>query len=67
MEHEIRDLLRAAGYSVVRGAGSKGELDLGSPMRVDLVATKMTGQLEREIFIVGLQCKLRRRRSNRNA
>jgi Holliday junction resolvase len=67
LEHEIRELLRGAGYSVIRGAGSKGELDLdGGPVKVDLVATKITGQLEREIFIVGLQCKLRRRRSTRN-
>jgi Holliday junction resolvase len=65
LEHEIRELLRRAGYSVTRGAGSKGELDLdGCPMKVDLIATKTGGQLERQLFIVGVQCKLRRRNPN---
>lgn len=61
MEHEIRNLFREAGYSVVRGAGSKGELDIteDGPMKVDLVCTKVSVQgTEREVFVVGIQCKL---------
>ena len=38
-EHEVRNLFRSAGFSVIRGAGSKGEL-FGE--KVDLVATKRT-------------------------
>ena len=38
-EHEIRQILKAHGFSVVRGAGSKGEF-FGD--KVDLVATKPT-------------------------
>jgi len=33
VEHEGRELFRQAGWSVIRGAGSKGELDVdGEPM-----------------------------------
>jgi len=67
LEHEIRELLKNAGYSVIRGAGSKGELDIdGEPTKVDLIATKSTNQIERTVYIVGLQCKLRRRRGTTN-
>ena len=63
LEHELRALLRAAGYSVIRGAGSKGETDLGAgPWKTDLLATKTTPGLERDIYIVAVQCKLHRRK-----
>lgn len=57
-EHEIRHLLEAAGFSVIRGAGSKGEF-LGE--KVDLVATKQTQQNEFRVFltIIGVQCKVK--------
>lgn len=60
-EHEVRALFRGAGYSVVRGAGSKGEL-LGE--KVDLVATKLTRRSSRKVSLtlVGVQCKVRARR-----
>lgn len=59
-EHEIRNLLRSAGFSVIRGAGSKGEL---LEEKADLVATKLTSQNEYKAFltIVGVQCKVRGR------
>ena len=61
LEHEIRVLLRSAGYSVTRGAGSKGEIDLGDgPQKMDLIATKVSIQgTERTLFIIGVQCKLK--------
>jgi Holliday junction resolvase len=60
-EHEIRELLRGAGFSVIRGAGSKGEL---LEEKVDLVATRMTRENEYRVWItlLGLQCKVRRKR-----
>jgi Holliday junction resolvase len=52
LEHEVRELFRSAGWSVIRGAGSKGELDVdGEPMKVDLVCTKTTRDLERTPFV----------------
>lgn len=57
-EHEVRALLESAGYSVMRGAGSKGHFD--SPegkVKADLIATK-TDRLKRTIQIICLQCKL---------
>jgi Holliday junction resolvase len=58
-EHEIRELFRKAGFSVVRGAGSKGEM---LEEKVDLVATKSTRRNRFTCFltIVGAQCKVRR-------
>ena len=62
LEHEIRAIFEAAGFSVIRGAGSKGEVNWGDgPEKVDLLATRVTDELERKIYIVGLQCKLKRR------
>jgi Holliday junction resolvase len=60
-EHEIRDLFRNAGFSVVRGAGSKGEM---LEEKVDLVATKLTRENEFKCFLtlIGVQCKVRQRR-----
>lgn len=57
-EHEVRELFRQAGFSVIRGAGSKGEL---LEEKVDLVATKATRQNKFTCFltIVGVQCKVK--------
>jgi Holliday junction resolvase len=62
-EHAIRHLFESAGYSVIRGAGSKGEfLD----DKVDLVATKQTRLNEFTVYltVVGVQCKVKAQRSS---
>jgi Holliday junction resolvase len=58
-EHEIRELFRQAGFSVVRGAGSKGFM---LEEKVDLVATKATkaNQFKVLLTVVGAQCKVRK-------
>ena len=58
-EHEIRELFRQAGFSVIRGAGSKGEL---FEEKVDLVATKATkaSQVKVLLTVIGVQCKVRK-------
>lgn len=60
-EAEIRELFRNAGYSVIRGAASKGEL---FENKVDLVASRITRENEFKTYltIVGIQCKVKRRR-----
>jgi Holliday junction resolvase len=57
-EHEVQELFRQAGFSVIRGTGSKGEM---LEQKVDLVATKRTRQNRFTCFltIVGVQCKVR--------
>jgi hypothetical protein len=61
LEHEVRELFRQAGWSVVRGAGSKEELDVdGEPYKVDLVCTKASRDLEGTVFLVGIQCKVKK-------
>lgn len=59
-EHEIRHLFEQAGYSVTRGAGSKG---LMLEEKVDLVCTKETALNKFTAFltIVGVQCKVKQR------
>lgn len=59
-EHEIRNLMRDAGFSVVRGAGSKGEM---LDEKVDLICTKLTRDTEYEctLYVIGVQCKARTR------
>jgi len=58
-EHEIRELFRQ-GYSVIRGAGSEGEM---LQEKVDLIATKETALNEYKVLLtlVGVQCKARRK------
>jgi len=58
-EHEIRELFRQAGFSVIRGAGSKGEM---LQEKVDLVATKATKASRFKVLltVVGVQCKVKR-------
>lgn len=53
-EHELRHLLEANGYSVTRGAGSKGEF---FGMKVDLIATKETRDTNYRIECYGFQLK----------
>ena len=57
-EHEIRELFRSAGYSVVRGAGSKGTW---RGQKVDLVFSKDTEQTNYTAVVMGgIQCKVKR-------
>jgi len=58
-EHEIRELFRSAGFSVVRGAGSKGEF---FGQKTDLVATRLTDETEYKIEIYGMQLKAKKRK-----
>jgi Holliday junction resolvase len=57
-ESEIRDLFEAAGFSVVRGAASKGEM---LQEKVDLICTRETRSNKQKVLllIVGVQCKIR--------
>jgi Holliday junction resolvase len=61
-EHEIRKLLEDAGFSVIRGAGSKGEF---FDEKVDLVASKATRENGKTVFLtlIGIQCKNKRSRT----
>ena len=53
-EHEIQHLLEREGYSVVRGAGSKGDF-FGN--KIDLVATRETRDTDYRIEVIGFQLK----------
>lgn len=56
LEYEIRDLFKTAGYSVMRGAGSKGMM---LEEKVDLICSKETRENEFTVFltVIGVQCK----------
>lgn len=58
LEYEMRDLFKAAGFSVIRGAGSKGEM---IEEKVDLICTKETRENEFTVYltIIGVQCKVK--------
>jgi len=58
-ERELRNVLEAAGYSVMRGAGSKGE---AFGMAVDLIATRQTGRNSKNAYMVLVQCKVKGRK-----
>lgn len=58
LEWHIRQLLEADGWSVMRGASSKGEA-LG--WKADLVATKYTDQNKREVWLAIMQMKVKKR------
>ena len=64
LEREIRKLLEAAEWSVIRGAGSKGEIAMpnGEKFKADLIATKYTDKTARELWIVAIQAKVNKRR-----
>lgn len=58
LEHAIRNLFRSDGWSVVRGAGSKGTFDCASGIvKPDLIATKRGTGNAYSIQIILLQCK----------
>jgi len=54
LEYDIRTLFERAGWSVIRGAGSKGEVD---GMKADLVATKRSSKNLDTVWMVAFQCK----------
>jgi len=58
LERYIRQLLEADGWSVVRGASSKGEV---LDWKADLVATKYTDQTKREVWLAIMQMKVKKR------
>lgn len=58
LERYIRQLLEADGWSVIRGAASKGEA-LG--WKADLVASKYTDEAKREVWLAIMQMKVRKR------
>ena len=58
LEREVRKLFVDAGFSVIRGAGSKGEVETGEgSMKADLVATRATGAKRDTVYLVAMQCK----------
>lgn len=58
-EHAIRKILREAGYSVSRGAGSKGEF---FGRKSDLIATRQTDMgNEYLVEVWGFQMKVRKK------
>lgn len=58
LEHEIIALFQGAGFECVRGAGSKGKF---AGMDVDIIATKTTDRLKREVAVVLMQAKRTKR------
>ena len=56
LEREVINLFRDAGWDVIRGAGSKGEV-LG--IKTDLVATKKTPYNNKTALMVLVQCKMK--------
>lgn len=58
LECEVRQLWEAAGWAVIRGSSSKGEVMMpdGSRVKADLVATK-AGRDKRTIYQVLMQAK----------
>lgn len=55
-ERELKQLFEANGYSVMRGAGSKGEV---FSEKADLVATKVTNQNTKTAHMIIIQCKVK--------
>lgn len=59
LEHEVKRLLEENGWSVTRGAGSKGHFD--SPegvVKADLIASRRGTQNKYELQIILIQAKV---------
>ena len=56
-EYELKKLFEDAGYSVMRGSGSKGEV-FGE--KTDLVATKVSRGTKKTAHMIIIQCKTER-------
>lgn len=54
LEYEVIDLFKQAGWSVIRGAGSKGEVD---GMKVDIQVSKRGTKYLDTVYIALLQAK----------
>ncbi len=54
LEYEVRTLFEQAGWSVIRGAGSKGSVD---GMKADLVASKRGTKNLDTVYLVVMQAK----------
>lgn len=54
LEYEITNVLKKAGWSVMRGAGSKGEVD---GYKCDIVASKRGNKYNDKVYIVLMQAK----------
>ena len=54
LEYELKALFESAGWSVLRGSSSKGEV---LEFKADLVASKYTDQLKRTAYMVLVQAK----------
>ena len=58
-EHEIRHMFEEKGWSVIRGAASKGFFDsVDGPVKPDLVCSKYD-RIKRTIQIILIQAKVR--------
>ena len=62
LEWDVRNLFTAAGWSVIRGAGSKGEVD---GFKADLVATRRGSVNEDTVYLVAMQCKRQKRKGRK--
>ena len=61
LEHSVRKLFEAEGYSVIRGAGSKGNFDTPEGVvKADLIASKRGSKNKYEIQIIAMQCKVKK-------
>lgn len=59
LERELIALLKSGGYSIVRGAGSKGDVAVpGGVVKADIVATKQSPRNKKTVYLVLLQAKL---------
>lgn len=58
-ERELKQILEENGFSVMRGAASKGEV---FGMKADLIATKETQQNEKTAYMVVIQCKVKKKK-----
>ena len=57
-EHQVRAIFEREGYSVIRGAASKGRFDSPSGIvKPDLIASKYNSQT-RTVNMILLQCKI---------
>jgi len=58
LEWEIKRIFEDVGWSIVRGAGSKGDFALDNDkFKADLIATKIVRKGKKEVWIVLLQAK----------
>ena len=60
LEHEVKRLLEGAGWSVIRGASSKGHFDsTEGQVKPDLIASRRGRTNKYSLQIILIQCKVR--------